>query len=86
MGDFYERPALVQQQPAAREIKAGFVFGRSGALLVQHRRVYLLYVDLSVYRLGCVGDIQQLARGLFRMRIEAVSAELHASRESICAS
>jgi hypothetical protein len=58
-----------------RQLEPGAIFGRAAALLEQERPVDLLDVDAAVLDgLDGVGDLQQLARGGFRISEQSIGA------------
>ena len=68
----------MQHQPAAldRQLQASTVFGRRCALPKQERPVDHLDVDPAVlHGLDAIGDLQQLAGGLFGIGLGPVSGE-----------
>jgi hypothetical protein len=67
-------------QPAARDgkLEAGTVFGRTATFFEQEGPVDLLNVDPAVLDgFGGVGDLKQLACGLFRIGEWSVGGEFH---------
>jgi hypothetical protein len=53
-----------------RPIEAGYVFGRRALVLAEKRPVDQFDVDATVlHRLDRIGDLDQLAGGLFRIRV-----------------
>jgi hypothetical protein len=54
---------------ARGEFESGLIFRRTAAFLEQEGPVDLLYMDDAavLHGLGCVGDLQELARGWFRI-------------------
>ena len=71
----------MSQQPAALdgEIEPGSVLGRTAAFLEQEGPVELFDMDAAIlHGLGRVGDLQELARGGFKIGIETAAGELRA--------
>ena len=69
----------MKPQPAALDspIQTGLVFGWRGFLAEQKRPVDQLNVDPAVlYRLGGVGDLNDLAGGFFEIRVRSVGEEI----------
>jgi hypothetical protein len=89
LGEPHEGPAFMTPEPALGDgkIEAGLVLGGAAAL-PEERPVDLLNVDTAVLdRLDGVGDLKQLACGLFRIGKWSVGGELHKLGSTVmCAS